>query len=124
MTRASLKLPYLLGSVAAVNLNTSTPTDLYTVPTGKTALIMFFVLRLASTSLTTVSLSIGWNSATYNDVLANATHTELTGNTLFTLLNSKVGAAIGTAGQVLKILCNTLQGGAATCTIEVWGYLY
>lgn len=124
MSRAALSVSYLLASVPAVNLNTSTPSTLYTAPTGRTAVITHFVLRLASTSLTTVSLSIGWNSATFNDVLANATHTELTGNTLYTVLNAKAGAAIGAAGSVLKLLCNTLQGGAATITVDVFGYLY
>lgn len=113
----------LLSSTPSVDLNTATATTLYTVPTGKSAIITRIVLRLASTSLTTVSLSIGFNSAAFNDVLANATHTELTGDTLFTVLSSKVGAKVGTTGQLLKLLCNTLQGGAATCTVDIFGYL-
>ncbi len=114
----------LLASTPTVNLNTATPTTIYTCATGKSAVITRFVLRLASTSLTTVSLSIGWNSAAFDDVLANATHTELTGNTLYTVLVPKTGAKIGTTTQLLKLLCNTLQGGAATCTVEVFGYLF
>jgi hypothetical protein len=113
-----------LATAAAVDLNTATPTTLYTVPAGKSAVITRIVLRLASTSLTTVSISIGFNSASFNDVLANATHTELTGATLFTVLSSKAGAKIGAAADVLKLLCNTLQGGAATCTVDIFGYLY
>lgn len=114
----------LLSSTAGVNLNTATPSTIYTVATGKSALITKLILRLASTSLTTVSLSIGFNSAAFNDVLADATHTELTGNTLFTALASKIGAKVGTTGQLLKLLCNTLQGGAATCTVDTFGILF
>lgn len=113
-----------LATVAGVNLNTATPTTLYTTPAGKTAIITHLIVRLASTSLTTVSFSIGWNSATFNDVVANTTHTELTGSTLYTVLPAKAGAAIGAAGGLLKLLCNTLQGGAATVTIDTFGYLY
>lgn len=109
---------------SGVNLNTGTAQTLYNVPAGRTAIITRFVVRLASTSLTTVSFSIGWNAASYNDVLANATHTELTGNTLYSVLAAKAGAAIGAAGSDLKLLCNTLQGGAATAVIETYGMLY
>lgn len=114
----------LLASNALVDLNTATASTIYTVPTGKSAVITRIVLRLASTSLTTVSISIGFNSASFNDIIANAAHTELTGNTLFTSLLAKIGAKIGTSAQALKLLCNTLQGGAATCTVEVFGYLF
>lgn len=114
----------LLASVPSVNLNTATPTTLYTVPAGKSAIINKVVMRLASTSLTTASWSIGFNSAAFNDVLANATHTELTGATLYSGLAAKAGAKVGAAADVLKLLCNTLQGGAATATVDVYGYLY
>lgn len=114
----------LLSSTAGVDLNTATPSTLYTVPVGKSAVITKIVIRLASASLTTASISFGFNSAAFNDVIANATHTELTGNTLYTVLQAKAGAKIGAAGDVLKVLANTLQGGAATVTISVYGYLY
>lgn len=114
----------LLASNAAVNLNTATATTIYTVATGKSAVITRVLIRLASTSLTTVSFSVGFNSAAFNDVIADATHTELTGNTLFTMLVAKAGAKIGTSTQLLKLLCNTLQGAAATATVEVFGVLF
>src|SRR5574337_450182 len=114
----------LLSSTAAVNLNSATPTTLYTVATGKSAVITRFVFRLASTSLTTVSLSIGYNSAAFNDVLANNTHTALMGNTLYEVVVPKVGAAIGTSTGLLKLLCNTLQGAPATMMVETHGYLF
>ena len=113
----------LLGTTNLVNLNTATPTTLYTVPASFQAVVTRICLRNASTSLTTVSLSIGWNSAAFNNVLANNTHTELTTALIYTLLGAKTGATKGVAADNLKLLCNTLQGGAATCSVDVFGYL-
>lgn len=114
----------LLASNALVDLNTATASTLYTVPTGKSVIITRVIMRLASTSLSTASISFGFNSTSFNDVIANAAHTELTGATLYTVLVPKIGATIGTTAGLLKVLCNTLQGGAATCTIDVYGRLF
>lgn len=112
----------LLKTTDSVNLNTATPTSLYTVPVGFQAVITRIVLRNPSISLTTVSLSIGFNSAAFNNVLANATHTELASAGLYTSLSAKAGATKGVAADLLKLLCNTLQGAAATCTVDIFGY--
>jgi hypothetical protein len=112
-----------LATVDSVDMNTATPTTLYTVPTGRSVIITSVTVRNASTSLTTASYSFGFNSATYNDVIANATHTELTGATLYTILSAKTGAKVGVAADSFKVLMNTLQGGAATTTMDVFGYL-
>ena len=114
----------VLSSTASVNLNTATATTLYTCPSGKTCVVTAIVVKAASTSLTTVSFSVGWNSTAFNNVVADATHTELTGSTLYTKLVSKAGATLGTSTGVLKLLDNTLQGGAATATVDVIGYVY
>lgn len=114
----------LLASVSGVDLNTATANSLYTVPSGRTCVPTHIVIRNASTSLTTVSFSIGFNSAPFNNIVADATHTELTGATLYTVLVAKAGATVGNAGDILKLLDNVLQGGAATCTVDVYGYLF
>lgn len=114
----------LLQSNAGVNLNTATEQPLYTVPVGRSCIITFIVVRNASTSLTLASYSAGFNTGTDTNVIANATHTELTGSTLYTKINPINGAAVGTAGQILNLKNNTLQGGAATVTIDVFGYLF
>lgn len=113
-----------LATVAGVDMNTAAVSTLYTVPTGKSCVITHVVVRNASASLTTASYSFGFNSASFNDVIANATHTELTGNTLYTVLPAKVGATLGGAGNAFKVLMNTLQGGAATTTMDIYGYLF
>jgi hypothetical protein len=114
----------LLSSTAGVDMNTGTATTLYTVPTGFSCVITRVVVRNASTSLTTASYSFGFNSAAFDNVIANATHTELTGSTLLTVLIPKIGATVGAAAGTFKVLMNTLQGGAATTTMEVYGYLF
>jgi hypothetical protein len=105
-------------------MNTGTATTLYTCPTGKSCVIREVVVRNASTSLTTASYSFGWTSAAYTDVIANATHTELTGATLLTILPAKAGSTLGASTGTFKVLMNTLQGGAATTTIDVFGYVF
>ena len=112
-----------LSTTTGVDMNTATPTALYTVPTGRSCVITRVVVRNASTSLTTASYSFGFNSATFNDVIANATHTELTTSTLNTVLIAKAGSKTGAAADTFKVLMNTLQGGAATTTMDVFGYL-
>jgi hypothetical protein len=113
-----------LSTTAAVNMNTATATTLYTCPSGRTCVITRVAVRNASTSLTTASYSFGWNSATFNDVIANGTRPELTGATLYTVIVAKVGATVGTSTGTFKVLMNTLQGGAATTTIDVFGYTF
>lgn len=114
----------LLSSTALVDLNTATATSLFTCPTGKSCVVTRVRVRLASTSLTTASISFGWNSTSFNDVIADATHTELTGNTLYTDLVPKAGAKVGTSTGVFKVIANTQQGSAATCTIDMFGSLF
>jgi hypothetical protein len=114
----------LLSTTASVNMNTATATTLYTCPTGRSCVITKVVVRNASTSLTTASYSFGWTTAAFNDVIADATHTELTGATLYTRIDVKAGAKLGTSTGTFKVLMNTLQGGAATTTIDVFGYTF
>jgi hypothetical protein len=113
-----------LSTTPAVDMNTATPTTLYTCSSGRSCIITKVVVRNASTSLTTASYSFGWTSAAFNDVIADATHTELTGATLYTRIDAKAGATLGTSTGTFKVLMNTLQGGAATTTIDVFGYTF
>lgn len=111
----------LLSTTTSVDMNSATARTLYTCPSGNVCVITRVVVRSASTSLTTASYSFGWNSSSFNDVIANATHTELTGILLYTVLEPKAGAALGAGNGTFKVLMNTLQGGAATTTIDVFG---
>lgn len=114
----------ILATVPAVDLNTATPTTLYAVPALKTCVITKIILSAPSISLTTASISLGFNSAAFNDLIANATHTGLTGATKQTVLTPFDGASMGVAAAVLKLLANTLQGAPATVNVRVFGLLY
>lgn len=114
----------LLSTTAAVDMNTGTATLLFTCPTGKTCVITRVVVSNASTSLTTASWCYGWESATFTNVIATATRTELTGATLYTILIPKVGATLGTSTGTFKTLNTILQGGAATARMDVFGYVF
>lgn len=112
-----------LNSVANVSWNVGTKTALYTVPSGKSAIITKVAYRGASASATTASCGVGFDAGGVN-VIASATHTALTGSTLYSVDPPKVGALIGTAGAVLGQVCTVLQGGALTVTADVYGYLF
>lgn len=115
----------LLAGNKTVDMNAGAATLLYTVPAGKTCVITKVIVRVASISLTTASYSFGFNGpATYDDVIANATHTELTGPTLLTILAAKAGAKLGAAADAFKCMVNTPQGAAATAKVDVYGYTY
>jgi len=113
----------LLSSTASVSLNTANKTTLYTVPAGKTCIITHVIVRNASTSITTAEYGFGFN-ANADDVITSATHTELTGATLFVSLIPKAGAIRGAAADVFGVKCTVNQGAAATVTISVFGYLF
>jgi hypothetical protein len=112
----------LLASVAGVNLNTTNKTTLYTVPAGRGCVVTHVVIRAASASLTTANYGCGFN-ANGDDVITAATHAELTGATLYTVLYAKAGAALGAAAGVFGLKCGIAQGSAATATVDVYGRL-
>jgi hypothetical protein len=112
----------LIASLSAANLNTTNKQTIYTVPTGKTLIVTKIITRNVSTSLTTVIFGFGFN-ANANDVIAAALHTTLTGSTLMTIDVPIAGAIVGAAANVLGVKCSLAQGGAATATIDVFGYL-
>lgn len=114
----------LLSTTNAVDVNSATATLLYTVPAGKTCVVTRIVVRNASISLTTASIAFGYNTPTWDDVVATATYTELTGSTLYTIVSPKVGAAVGAATGTLKVLPTILQGAPATVSVDVFGFVF
>jgi hypothetical protein len=124
VTQSFVNAESILSTTASVDMNTATATLLYTCPAGKSCLITRVVVRNASTSLTTASYSFGWTSAAFADVIADATHTELTGATLYTVLLAKTGAKLGAAAGTFKVIMNVQQGGAATTSMDVFGIIF
>lgn len=115
----------LIDRTTGVDFNdgTSLKIPLYTVPAASIFIPTRVLIRSASTSLTTASVSFGFNGNTANDVIANATYTALTGSTLYTIVAAKVGATRGAAADIFGVRVNTAQGGAATVTLDTFGFL-
>jgi len=117
---ASVVYPVPFSKVfGAVDLSVGTKQTLFTVPTGKTAIIQRVVLRAASASLATASVGFGFDTNA-SDVIASATHTELTGATLETEIPAMDGAKAGAAAAVFGIKATVTQN--ATVTVDVHGY--
>jgi hypothetical protein len=110
-----------LGEAVNVNLNVTTKTSIFAVEADHICFITHVVIRDASASLTTASFGLGFN-ANADDVVASATHTELTGSTLYTVLVAKAGAKLGVAADQFGLKCSIAQGSAATVDVEVFGY--
>lgn len=123
MSRLAKLTAYLLSSTAGVDLNVTTKTTLYTVLTGDHCIITKVIVRAASTSLTTAKYKFGFD-ANADDVIASATHTELTGATLYSVIPAMIGAKVGAAGDVFGLKCEIAQGAAATVIVDVFGYIY
>lgn len=113
----------LLSSTAAISLNALAETTLYTCPTGKSCIVTSVVLRAPSAAVTTASISLGWNTANADDVIANGVRT-LTGATNYIVIPAANDAVRGAAGGTFKIEVQTVEGGALTATVDVFGYLY
>ncbi len=116
----------LLSSTALdMNGTNGTATTLYTVPTGVSCCVTKIILRNASTSLTTASWSAGFNATTDNDFRADATSTGVNGATkAYIYYGVTTGVVVGAAAAVFAFKLNTQQGGAATATMDVFGYLF
>lgn len=113
---------YVLSRVDDVDMNTTDKTTLFTVPTGRTAVITKIITRNVSTSLTTAVFGFGFNNDA-NDVVTAALHTALTAAGLLVLDVPKAGAVVGASTNVFGCKCSIAQGAPATATIEVVGYL-
>lgn len=114
--------PVKLATITA-DLSLSTKQTIFTVPTGKSCIVHSIIMRSANVSLATASISYGFNAAAA-DVVANDTHTGLTGPTLYKVLSPiAAAAAIGAAASVFGVIANTQQAGA-TVVIDLVGYLF
>ena len=114
------KATTLLATVAAVNMQTGTRA-LYTTPVGKTTVIARITVRNASATLagSTVNQVTGW----------------LTGFSLASLITASTGAVIITmtnnvqftpiaAATAVQLIIGTGSTGAATATIDIFGYTF
>ncbi len=127
---AAILAPMLSSTV--LDLNTSTKQTLYTVPAGKSAVVLWVVGRSASTNLSagvTTNLSFGFNAGA-NDWGSTTFGTPaFTAASLFLMMDQTDAltgnpSTIGTAAQVLGAITDAAFGAPATLVIEVFGYLF
>ena len=109
-----------LSTASLVDFTTGNPTLIYTVPFNRICVITQIIIRSASVSLATASISFGYTGTTYNDLVVNGTYPSLTASNKYQVVPI-VSATLGTSGQGLYVKANTTQ--AATVTIEIFGYL-
>ena len=121
----------LLSSTASCNLAATAATEknLYTVPTGKSAVITHVVMRTFSEDCTTAVVTFGITGGAAEEFLGDTTLTGITASfaTQFVLLQkvpnaTPVAHTILTAAQIFCMEITT--AGAGTCTIDVFGYLF
>jgi hypothetical protein len=118
-----------LATVTGINAKTVAATTLYTVPTGKTAVIDHVVIRCTAFTVGTKSIqaiaSFGGNSATWDDFLNTITYTIAAVST-----HIKDRAALATvfpdyaAAATFKISIETGSDATTeTWAVDVFGYL-
>lgn len=127
------KFEYLLQSTPLVDVGAVAGTVIYTVPSGKSAVITEIVFRNASGTFdqgTDPVFSIGWNSTDYNNVVSSATYTNAMASAANYFILTPTGksnatvSTLGTTGQTLKINVTTAATASTTCTVSVFGYLF
>lgn len=118
--------PAILSTVTGINAKTVAQTNLYTVPTGKTAVITAAIVRsTAASSITNgPTASIGFTSTAYSDIYVGQNMITLTGTTSI-FGYSSVGALVSAAAAtVIKFNITTGSTGTSqTVAVDLIGYL-
>ena len=118
----------LLSSTSSVDMSDAaagTKTDLYTVPTGKVCIVTHIVVRSPSATLaggTDYDFGAGTTPTAWNDTAIDLSN--MTATTDAQLENAGNVFTVCAAGTTFGVIANTGSTGAATATIDVFGYLY
>lgn len=122
--------PVLLASVSGINAKTVANTSLYTVPTSKTAIITAAIVRCtAATAITNgPTLSMGRNSASFNDIFASTAINALTNagpgaGSMFGFSTIGMSALAAATDVVSVAITNASTGTSQTIAIDLIGYL-
>lgn len=133
---AGTGLAWITGEVilasTSLNLNTNTKQTLYTVPSGKSAIVTKVVLRSASTDLSagsTTRLSFGFNAGATDFGVGLFDPRILTASTLYSVFSQEFASpsgvsVIGTTTQTFGVITDVAFSSAATVIIEVYGHLF
>lgn len=125
---------YLLDSTAAVDVGAVAEYQLFTVPSGKTAVVTKIVIRSCSASLnqdTDAVCKFGFNAGTHDDVLGAKTLTAPTAATGYMILQptaenstGNVQSTMGAAAAEFAVNCTTAATASTTCVVDTWGYYF
>lgn len=115
----------LLATVDDIDLDALAENDLYVCPAGMVCYVTHAIPRKAAgvgLPIGTAFISFGWNTANADDVIANAALV-LTDGTNYKVIKAADNAVYGVAGGTFKMEVQTAEGAAATCSVDVFGYL-
>lgn len=119
----------LISTTTGIDAKTVATTTLYTVPTGKTLIPMFVVIRVTAFTAGAKGVqavaSFGGNSATYDDFLNSVTYTVANADYFQTDGPADSTAVpVQVAGDVFKVSIETGSDATTeTWAVDVFGYL-
>jgi len=127
-------MDYLLGSIATFDVSPTNTHTIYTVPSGKTAVVTKIVIRSCAGTLNLATDAVvqwGCNASDYNNVAAARTLTAPTGTGTYQIIEATAFTGSGaaestmcTTGQTLRAKVTTSGTTSTTCTMEAFGYLF
>jgi len=122
----TLPLPSVLSSTAIADAKTPGTTNLYTVPTGRTAIIMGAMVRVSEATAITVGLVAGIGvAAGEDDIVVSQAHTALlTTAKVYHLANAGGVLVAASAASVIKYGIDTgATGTSQALVVDLLGYL-
>lgn len=117
--------PILLSSTV-IDLNTVTPTkqSLFTVPSGRRAIVTQVDIDKLSAAPNAVEFTMGWDSLATDTLSPFHLSDLIDASTKFgSILVQPTSWLVGTAAQALGVAVSTPQGSALTARFNVFGYL-
>lgn len=115
----------LLSSTSSVDMQTAAKTTLFTVPTGKSAVITAVIIHTLSATLaggTDFDFGTDANCTTHKQTVDLSSLTATTDSIVISFDDSKYPRLA--AADAFGIYPSTGSTGAATAVIDVFGYLY
>lgn len=125
IVRDGISLPSVLARVTGIDAKTVAATNLYTVPTGKTAIITGAVVQSGSVTAITVGPTLGIGiAAGEDDIVPSTALAALTSNVKTGYLAPTGVVASAPAASVIKVGIDTASTGTAqTVHVALIGYL-
>lgn len=117
----------VLATTTGINAKSIAATTVYTVPTGKTAVITEVIVRCTAASSITngPTASVGFTSTAYTDIYAAQNMIALTGTTSIFGYSTVGMSASAVAATVIKFNISTgASGTSQTVAVDVIGYIF